>query len=188
MKKKLPLLTIMPAFLWLLAINSGYSQCDLNNEVENAAPLYFSYTHNISLSNEELLFIENWMTCDIAFENKAENCFYLEDWMLNRKFFLLNETTELEDWMMDEVFGAERGSYQMELWMIGFETFVESALYKIELGAGLEGWMLENNMIAQQLFHEAIISITDWMISSSFNDHENVVDLEDWMIDGLSMN
>ena len=189
MTKKLALLIIIPSLLWFLAFNSGYAQSDPNNEVENVTPLYFSYTYNMPLSCEQLLWLEYWMFCEMTFDNSEESCgFYLDDWMLNKLPVLVYVEKDLEDWMLCDMLGLEISDCEMEEWMFGFEPFVESALYKNDFSGDIEDWMLEFNSMAQQLLQDAYMSIKDWMLSNSFNEHESAVDLEDWMIEGLSMN
>ncbi len=187
MTKKLALLTIIPSMLWVLAINNGYSQCDPDNGVKTVAPLYYSYTYNVPLINEQMMMLEYWMMCDIAFEKSGENCCYLEDWMLNRVSILNFDQNDLEDWMLSDKLTLEINNFEMEEWMLGFEPIVEMALYNSESLPGVEDWMLEFSTGAQQLIQDALMSIKDWMLSNSFTEDENLLDLEDWMIDGLSM-
>lgn len=188
MTKKLALLIILPSLLWFLTINNGYSQSDPNNEVENVAPLYFSYTYNMPISSEQIMMLEYWMLCEKAFENPKEHCFYLEDWMLNGAPILVYTEKDLEIWMLGDMLGTEFGDGEMKQWMLGFEPLVEVALFQSVLSADLEDWMLEFDSMAQQLFEDAFMSIKDWMFSNAFNEHETGMDIEDWMIDGISMN
>ncbi len=185
MKKKLALLTIIPSMLWFLAMNNGYSQGGPYNET--VAPLYFSYTYNIPLTSDQMMLLEYWMICEIAFENSGESFCYLEDWMLNNVSLLNFDQNDLEDWMLCDLMTLEISLFEMEEWMLGFEPIVEMALYKSEASPGVEDWMLEFSTVAQQVIQDALMSIKGWMFSNSFTEDENVMDLEDWMIEGLSM-
>lgn len=187
MKRKLALLSILPSMLWFLAINSGYAQCDPNNDAKTVAPLYFSYTYNMPLNSEHLLLLEYWMLCETGFESSLESCYSLDDWMLNNKLMLRYSKADLEDWMLDDILGRDNRNFEMQEWMLGFEPAVEFALFKGDTAVGVEDWMLEFNTYVQQFIQDAFMSIKDWMYSNSFTEKEDVMDIEDWMIYGLSM-
>lgn len=186
MTRKLALFTIIPSMLWFLTINSGYSQCD--HEAEKVAPLYFSYTYNRPHCIEQTMLLEYWMICDGEFGKSADNCLDLEDWMLNGALDLFYDQKDLENWMLGDMLGTELRNEEIAEWMFGFEPIVEAALYKGQFSTGIEGWMLDSNSMAQQFIEDAFMSIKDWMLNNSYNEHESRIDLEDWMTDGLSMN
>jgi hypothetical protein len=186
MTRKLALFIIIPSLFWLITNTRGYSQNDLNNEY-HVVPLYFSYTNNVPVSIGQPLMLEHWMLCDMGFEKPEAKCFYLEDWMLNGLPILAYDSNDLEDWMLGDVSETDVKRYEMKEWMFGFEPMVEASLYRTDLADDLEDWMLKFST-AQMLLEEVFISVTDWMLDTSFDEHESALDLEDWMVDGLSMN
>lgn len=187
MKRKLALFTILPSIMWLLAMHGGYSQSDLNNEAGTVAPLYYSYTYNMPISNDHWQMLEGWMLYETTFEDAREPCYYLKSWMLDDAFMLSFGSGDLLDWMMGDMLASDYSEYDMQQWMLGFEPLVESALYKAELASDVESWMLEFNVGAQQFIEEAFLSIKEWMLSNSFTETESAIDIEDWMMYGLSM-
>ncbi|GAO31695.1 hypothetical protein [Geofilum rubicundum] len=186
MTKKLARLTIIPSLLWFLTIGSGYSQCDQKSG--DVAPLYFSYTYNTPISIGQMMMLEYWMVCDMPFEHADETCFFLEDWMLNGAPVLVYNENDLEDWMLGDILGVDIPDSEMREWMFGFEPLVEASLYRTDLTDNVEDWMLQYRISAQLFIQEAFMSITDWMLNNSFDEHESAMDIEDWMVDGLSMN
>jgi len=190
MKKKLVLvlLGIMPLMFLFFTGNSVVAQGEIQNKDNSVAPMFFSYTRNGLINNDEVLLLEYWMfTCD-DFQSTREDCCFLEDWMLNKAIVLSYEEEDLESWMMYEQIDPEFFGCAMREWMFGFEPFVESSLCDAESAPGIEDWMLEFNAKTQKFIIDAFISLKDWMYSTSFDEHENYLDLEDWMMEALTIN
>ena len=191
MKTRATFLKLFTGAIMVTIINlTGLSQEQVVSEHNMSEPMYFSYMYNSPITFDEPVTLQRWMSCDLAYGNFRDVCYFIEEWMMDNmaeELLMIRDMMELSEWMLPD---DERLDFEIAFmeWMFDFEPdVVDELLHGNEL-PDVEKWMFDSEQIAELSPWEVSIDLIPWMWCIEFGFVDPYSDVENWMFSAFSMN
>lgn len=191
MKTRATFLKLFAGAIMVTIINlTSLSQEQVVSEHNMSEPMYFSYMYNSPITFDEPVTLQRWMSCDLAYGNFRDVCYFIEEWMMDNmaeELLMIRDMMELSEWMLPD---DERLDFEIAFmeWMFDFEPdVVDELLHGNEL-PDVEKWMFDSEQIAELSPWEVSIDLIPWMWCIEFGFVDPYSDVENWMFSAFSMN